>query len=113
MSTRRKLPKGFLVIAALVMLAIALFCASEWANYHANFAFGEKARRFQIKGKSEAYVLQHFGTPNFVEHSRDPARDSYHVLVYIPWRWSVYPSYGKISIDNLTGTVVGWRMTSD
>ena len=113
MSASRRLPIIFIAIAALILLAIAAFLAGEWANRHANFVFGEKARRFQIEKKSEAFVLQHFGAPNFVEHSKDPARDQYHVLVYIPSRWSVHPRYCKITIDNLTGKVSGWTINSD
>ncbi len=87
-----------------------LFLATEWANRSAQFAFGDKARRLQIDGKSEAYVLEHFGPPSHTNPSTD---GSGHVLVYVPCKWSFWPSYSKIAIDDRTSTVSFWMINSD
>jgi hypothetical protein len=110
MRAKRRWP---IIVAGMVILLIALLAASEYANRRANFAFGHTAERYDIKGKSEDFVLEHFGRPNFITHSGTSDKAPYHVLVYIPWRWCAYPSYCKITIEEKTKTVSAWMMNSD
>ena len=83
----------------------------EKLDDQANQAFAEKARQLQITGKTEAYVLEHFGQPAYTYLN---TKGDKKILVYVPGpALAVWASECKIGVDNTSRIVTSWIINSD
>ncbi len=91
-----------IIVVFLLFVGMQFFLAKIDDN--ANRAFDEKARQLEIEGKSKAYVIRHFGEPDYI------VRDGpYETFVYIPGpSLLIWNGECRIGVDNRTGTVKGW-----
>ena len=83
----------------------------EKLDDQANQAFAEKARHLHITGKTEAYVLEHFGQPAYTYLNTEGDTE---ILVYIPGpALAIWASECKIGVDNTSRIVTSWMINSD